>query len=220
MPVSPQSYDLITVAELIEYANLQQATLTVEDIGQECISGFSMAFYRYAGRTPGLYTAIQTLDEFYDGNGGAILWPDNAPVNTVTGLFVNGEAIPQSTSVDVPGWFIDRDQHSIKMRSAPWAASAATFSNTDWGVWAGVCPYRFSHGLGNVEVQYTAGYDACPPDLLLAALKQCTIYLNRRLREDERSHGIPGTGTTSYASWSWSPDVLQLAGGLKRVAAY
>lgn len=217
---TPQSYDLTDVATLIEYANLLNATSEVQDIAQECISGFSRSFYRYAGRTPGIYSAIASLDEFYDGNNADILYTINDPIVSVTTVAVNGVAVPQSTGVSTPGWFIDQSQKAIVMRWNSGGYGTATFANTDWAVFTGLQPYLFLRGRGNVEVVYTAGTAAVPDDLLLAALKQSTIYLNQRLREDERSRSVPSAGTINYASWAWSPNVMQICAGFKRQAAY
>jgi len=217
---TPQPYDLTDVATLIEYANLLSPTTEIGDIGQECISGFSNSFYRYAGRTAGIFSSVMSFDEFYDGSGSDLLYLDNSPIVSVTSLSVNGGAVPQSTGANTPGWFIDRNKGSIKMRSNSGAQGAATFANTDWATFTGLPPYRFIRGRGNIEVSYTAGYSSVPPDLLVAALKQCTVWLNRRLREDEKSRNMPNVGTTSYAPWAWSPDVMQIAAQYKRVAAY
>ncbi|HKT10642.1 MAG TPA: hypothetical protein VJW77_02330 [Terriglobia bacterium] len=216
----PQSYDLTDVATLIEYANLLSPNQQVQDIAQEVISGFSRSFYRYAGRTAGIYSAVTNLTEWYDGNNADILYTINDPIVSVSSVAVNGTAVPQSTGVTAPGWFIDQSQKAIVMRWNSGGYGQATFANTDWAVFSGLQPYLFLRGRGNVEIVYSAGTAAVPDDLLLAALKQCTVFLNRRLREDERSKTIPSAGTTSYASWAWSPDVLQICAGFKRQAAY
>ncbi len=217
---SAQPYDLTDVATLIEYANLLSASTEVQDIAQECISGFSNSVYRYAGRAAGIFSSVMTFDEFYDGNDSDLLYLDNSPIVSITSVQVNGATVPQSTGVNTPGWFIDRQKASIKMRSNSGAQGVATFANTDWATFTGLPPYRFLRGRGNIEVSYTAGYTAVPPDLLMAALKQCTVWLNRRLREDERSRNMPNVGTTSYAPWAWSPDVLLIVAQYKRIAAY
>ncbi len=216
----PQPFDLTDVATLIEYANLLQPSAEIQDIAQEAISGFSAAVYRYTGRTTPMFSAVTSFDEVYDGNDGDILYTINSPLVTVTSVQVNGATVPQSTGVFNPGWFIDQAKGSIKMRSNSGAQGVATFANTDWATFTGLPPYRFLRGRGNIEIVYTAGYAVVPDDLILAALKQCTVYLNRRLREDEQSRMIPNAGSTTYGRWSWSPDVFQLVNQFKRIAAY
>jgi len=216
MAPAPQPYDLIDVATLAQYANLPNLTTDMEDVAQSLISGFSMEVCNYAGRAPGSFNGVAAFAETYDGNGNDELFVANAPIVTIASLDINGILIPQSVSVSTPGWYIPRQAKSVVMRTASTVVS--TFSSTDWAAFTGLPVWKFWRGRGNVQISYTAGYSTPPTPLVVAALKQCTIWLNRRMREDEKSRNMPQSGTTSYAAWNWSPDVYMAVSQYRRMA--
>ena len=195
--------DLITVADLLQYANVLAPSAAVQAIAQQIVTGWSDAVYWITGRTPPMLTAPTNFTETYNGSGSDVLYVINAPILSVASLQVNGVAIPASTAFGSRGYFIQQDGKSIALRSSPGNAYLAP-------VWGRNSSLKFARGRGNVAISYQAGYAACPPDLYLLSLKQCTILLNKRLREDEASHMIPQSGQTNYRQWAYQPEVLAM----------
>ena len=202
MPANPN--DLITVADLLQYANVLSSPPAVQAIAQQIVTGWSDAVYWITGRTPPMLTTPTNFTETYNGSGSDVQYLINAPILSVASLQVNGIAIPASAAYGQAGYFIQQDGKSIALRSNPISGYPFPF-----GV-GRRCGYKFERGRGNVAITYQAGYSGCPPDLYLLSLKQCDIFLNKRLREDEQSHMIPQSGQTSYHKWVYQPEVLAM----------
>ena len=201
------SIDLLRVSDLLGYSNTGQQTNVppnVQAAAQEIITGWSEAVYWITGRTSPMLAAATAFTENYNGSGRDVLYLINAPILSVVSLTINGINIPVSAAYGQAGYFIQQDQKSIALRSNP------TFGYPFLAQFGRDCGYRFSRGRGNVQVSYTAGYNGVPADLFLLSLKQCTILLNKRLREDEASHMIPQSGQTNYAKWVYQPEVLAM----------
>lgn len=151
--------------------------------------------------------------ETYSGTGSESMYVRNAPILSVTSLVVNGVTIPASLAYGQAGFFVQDDGKSIAMRSG---GTVGYLPNFFWG-WGGN-QYKFLRGRGNVVLTYTAGYAETPPDLYLLCLKQGAVFLQKRLREDEASHGIPSTGQTAYRAWAMQPEVRAMLQPYTRTA--
>ena len=176
---------------------------SIATIAQEIIDGWTEAVYWITGRTSPMLTEPTEFTETYNGSGSDVLYLKNVPILSVASLGVSGVGFSVSAAFGQAGFFVQQDGKSIALRSGggsgyPFPAGAGRCMN-----------YKFARGRGNVQITYTAGYDGCPADLYLLSLKQCSVFLQKRLREDEASHMIPQSGQTNYRAWATQPEVLQ-----------
>jgi hypothetical protein len=66
----------------------------------------------------------------------------------------------------------------------------------------------FPLGVGNIEVQYTAGYDGVPEDLEIACSQAVALNYKRKATQDLKSKSTGGSGvsgTTAYRDWKLTP---------------
>lgn len=121
----------------------------------------------------------------FDGYGGETLALPQYPVQSLTGLSLNGLALAPASGVS-PGWVLNRRSGMVSLVG---------------GV--------FTPGLGNVAVAYRAGYETAPADLAQAAVewaaaKVLDSHLAGNLggkRLGLRSEALPdGLGTRSFES--------------------
>jgi len=84
-----------------------------------------------------------------DGNDRDVLILPQRPVNSLTTLRVNEQAIDESTGVYVCGWMIDKARGMVRLRC-----------------------YLFTKGMDNIELAYNAGYSTVPDDLEQACIEQ------------------------------------------------
>ena len=107
----------------------------------------------------------------------------NWPITSVSSVTVNGQAMPQSTSIQVWGWVVDGDGKFISLRGG-YAPGVATFQNYQYqggryGYGAGVQGPGFCAGIQNVEIIYTAGFASVPFDLEMMARKVVSLNYKR-----------------------------------------
>ena len=196
-------YALLTLDDLYQWANTgQNNPAAVAAFATEIINGLTQAVYWATGRTAPMLSEPTDFEEVYNGSGSAVLYLINVPILSVASVTVNGVSFPASIAYGQAGFFVQQDAKSIALRSG--ATSGYPFNLSLGGSRQGYC---FSKGRGNVAVSYQAGYDGCPPDLYLALLKQATIFLNKRGREDLATSMIPQTGQNNYRAWATQPEV-------------
>ena len=120
----------------------------------------------------------QVVTEYRDGNAAKAMQLANYPVTTFTSLFIDGVQIPASVA-GMPGYFVPLGGRRIVLNG-----------------------YRFTAGMRNVVMTFTAGFgdDAgiapWPADLKLAFI----MFLETRRKERERL----GVGSQSLAGQSVS----------------
>jgi len=139
-----------------------------EPVVEELIAGGILAMGNYCNRD---FRSAQRT-EYRDGNGAARMLAVHYPITAFSSLTIDGQSVPASVN-DGPGYFYSG--RAIVLRGG----------------------YRFSPGLRNVVMTYTAGYgDGVPwPE----ELKMATVmYVTTRLRERERL----GVGSKSLAGES------------------
>jgi hypothetical protein len=181
---------------------------------QDCITAFSAYVLKLTGRGPmdgsmpteSPFVQPVAYDDFYDGSGTMRQQVRNWPITAVTSVTVNGIAIPQSTSVQVPGWVVDGDKKFITLRGG-YSPNVATFQNyRNQGVGLGYGP-GFAYGPQNVEIVYTAGFSGVPDDLEMAARKVVALNYVRRGWIGQRSQAMAaGGGTVTYGTWEMDAD--------------
>jgi hypothetical protein len=183
--------DFCTVAQVQAELSRDPSSTTDQAVLGQIISAVSDWIVRVTG-----HDWLETdYDELYDGKGGQVLVPKQAPLSIVSLVQVNGTTIPRSAGPLVPGWV--NDDVSIALRGA----------------------WRFARGLMNVRLVYTAGYtsDALPPLLVQAAIDLTVLTYKTRDRLDVHSKVIAGE-TVTYLQTAMPPRTKQALALLSRPA--
>ena len=159
------------------------------------------------------------FNEWYDGSGSAEQFLRHWPVQSVTLLQINSVQIPQSTGWGSLGWVVGPSQRSIVLRNGSNSASPAPGVGTYY-YWNDL---TFSKGAGgnrlNINVQYTAGYTATPPDITEACIEMVAVNYRRRDWIDQASQAMAqGAGTVRYRDWELPPRVLKCMRRYARLA--
>lgn len=110
--------------------------------------------------------------DHFDGVGGQALMLPNEPVTSVAYVKVDGVSIPVATTPVALGYRLHGRRLTIN-------------------------GYRFTSGLGNVEVSYQAGYTVVPSDIVLASLELAVQIYRDRERIGLTAKAINGE-TTSF----------------------
>lgn len=214
MPPATNAIDLTTLAAVKAWINL---TGTGDDqVIQDAITAFSSYVLHLTGRGPAdgsiptasPFTSVVNYDEFYDGSGTMRQPIRNWPIASVSAVNVNGQALPQSTSINTWGWVVDQDKKFISIRGG-YSPTVATFQNYRYqtGRGFGAQGPGFSPGVQNVEVVYSAGFAAVPFDLEMAARKTVGLNYKRRSWIGQKSQAMAsGAGTVSYGTWEMDID--------------
>jgi hypothetical protein len=221
-------YDLCTLSQVKSWlsANGTPSNQTTDDINIQIV--ISAAGTEWLWRT-GRSNADQSLpptsplveptsfNEWYDGNGANRMFLRQTPIQTVSLLSINGQAIPQSSVFGAPGWVIHQDRKSLVIRSGG-GASSGTYTTAGW--WG--TPWYFIQNRAapqNINVQYTAGFAAEPVDIELACIQMVAIGIKRRAWIDQQSQTMAqGAGTIRFRDWEFPPEVLRVMKAYTRTA--
>jgi hypothetical protein len=163
------SNDLTTLSRVKTYGNV---TISTDDpLLQNLITAVSVAVIRYLGRNilSAQYTAVM------DGNGAALLPLPQYPITAVSSLKINNVA--KSALVDYgDGGFIFRGRE-------------VGFQNAS---------DKFTLGIANVAISYTAGYatDAVPSDLEQAVVEMVVVNYQNKDKLGWVSKSLAGESVT------------------------
>lgn len=130
---------------------------------QQLVTGASAFIQTECSRT----FRSMSYEDVCDGRGRDKQTLRNYPVTAVSSVTVDGISIPAATSVVAPGFLFHN--RTLMLRH-----------------------YRFSRGLQNVVVNYTAGFDSTPNDLDLATCELVALKYNERKRQGVTSQTIAG----------------------------
>lgn len=133
-----------------------------------------------------------TYTETRNGNGRNFLVLNNRPVTAITALSIDGKAIAQSTGIHVAGWVL----------SEPWKVALRNL--------------EFTAGIANVEITYTAGYDAIPNDINQACCLVASLAYKERDRMGIDSKSVGGE-TITFTNDEPPPSVRQLIENYRNV---
>jgi hypothetical protein len=201
--ITPQNVnDLVQLDDVKNWLGINLNNTDNDGIIQLLISGFT----KYVSNRTGIasFTQVNTYNEVYNGNGANRIFLKNYPIQSVISIQVGAYAVPQSTGLLYPGWFIEQDQKSIAIRYA-----GDGFYMTPYSIF----PQNFMRGTGNVQVNYTAGYTSVPYDLYEAAMKIIAINYSRKDWKDlaTKSLSVSGSsGHTSFRAWARPPEVEEV----------
>lgn len=127
-----------------------------------------------------------------DGNGGRSMMLAQYPVTAVSAVTVNGQPIPQSAGFGESGWRLAN--RSLVLEG-----------------------YSFAKGLGNVQIDYTAGYSTVPADIEQACIETILLALERRSHIDVSSKSLAGE-TVSFITADLPPSARKALDPHRRVA--
>lgn len=171
---------LATLAQVKEYIG-NSADNSDDALLTRLIGACSGIIERTCNRTFGTATYTDT----HNGNGGQFMVFENRPITAVASVTVDDVAIPQSTSATMAGWVL----------SEVWKLSLRGH-------------YRFTQGVQNVTVTYTAGYTTIPEDLV----QSCCLLVGLAYKERDRmgldSKSINGE-SISFTNDDFPPSVKQ-----------
>jgi hypothetical protein len=206
------SIDLTTVDAVKAYiGNLDSPKY--DDLIQKLITAFSRDLTNWSGQKA--FGSVLSFTEIYDGNGSFRMYVKNTPIVAIASIQVNGSTLQPSSGYNSSGYFIEQDQKSIAIRQG---ATGTGFVTTYPGFGF---PYYFAKGIGNIQIQYSAGYNAVPEDLEQAVCQAISIHFMRKNYRDQSSKSFStgqGTGTTSYRDWKVPPEVQQIFNRYRRNA--
>lgn len=159
-----------------------------------------------------------TFSETYDGSGSAQQFLRHWPIVSVESLYINGVQIPQSTAWGVLGWYIDSGMRSLVLRNGTNTSSPVLALSINY-YWDAIFDKGTGINRGNVQVNYTAGYSATPPDITEAAIEMVAVNYRRRDWIDQAEQSMAqGAGTVRYRDWELPPRVLRCMKRYMRLA--
>lgn len=203
--------DLVTLGEVKAWLKIKDEHNTDDGVLQFLITAFSdYALWRCGVDS---FNSVNQYVEVYDGNGSVRMFLRNTPIVTINSVIAGGNTIPLSTGLTTPGYFIERSRKSIAFRSSG-SRNPASYGR--------IFHYVFPEGIGNIQVDYTAGYEVVPPSLVEATMKAVAINYKRGEWIDLASKSLStpqgGTGTTRYRDWSLPPEVRDVLSYYSRQA--
>ena len=89
-------------------------------------------------------------------------------------LTIEGQAIPPAASTRASGYVFSQTQLFVR-------------------------GFRFSRGIQNVTISYSAGYTTIPPDIAQACIELVALRYRERTRIGEVSKSLGGAETVTYA---------------------
>lgn len=220
VPVSP--IDLTTLGMVKSYLNVCDAgsdsvissTITAASVYWLWATGQGNA----DGSVPSVSPYVQPVpySEYYDGNGNDRLFLRHSPIVSVQALYVNGTLIQQAAGFGTSGFSIDQNGKCLVYRSGSGGGRRATAMYL-YGAIGGGC---FPNGTQNINVQYTAGFQATPPDIVEAVTEMVGLTIKRRGWIDQKQNAQPDTlGTVTYRDWEFTPSILSVMKNYARRAA-
>jgi hypothetical protein len=228
MPPTANAIDLTTYSAVKAWVTIPPGTTTDDQIIQDIVTGFSAYVLRLTGRgaMDGSIPAASPLvapvayAETYDGSGTNRQPIRNWPITAVSSLTIDGQTIPQSSSINVFGWVIDGDGRFVSLRGG-YSANVATFQNYRFqGQRGSGVSFGFSAGTQNVQISYTAGFSGVPFDLEMTARKVCALNYKRRSWIGQKMQQLSaGAGMVQYNDFEMEPqDVRTIMYYQRRVA--
>ncbi|MEN6630534.1 MAG: head-tail connector protein [Sulfuricella sp.] len=115
--------------------------------------------------------ASREYSETRDGAGGAKLPFTNYPVTAVASVTIDGQSIPLASGSQAPGYMF---------------SATMLYLNG----------YSFARGRQNVNIAYTAGFAATPPEIEQACLELMAVRYKERDRIGQVSKSIGGETIT------------------------
>ena len=191
--------DLTTLSDVKAWLGIPTVNTDNDEVIQALITGFSQYVINRTGVAS--FNSINQYIEIYDGNGSQRLFLRNYPITAIISVLIGSYSVPLSSAVNAPGIFIEQLKRSIAFRAG----------SVGWFPSAGLFPYTFAPGIGNIQVTYTAGFAQVPYDLQEACFKAVAINYTRKSTIDQGSKTLSasggGTGTVAFRAWALPPEI-------------
>ncbi len=181
--------DLTTLANVKGWLSPPLTAAGDDALLTRLITAASQFIQTWLGRT----IALQAYSESRDGDGTRKLALANTPVTAVSALTVDGIAIPPAPDALTPGF---------------------VFSPTLLYLQA----FRFTRGVQNVAIAYSAGFAATPPELEQACIELVVLRYKERDRIGHVSKSIAGE-TVTFTQKDFPADVLTILNNYRRTFA-
>lgn len=158
--------DLTTLANVKGWLGITDTNTARDALLTRLITAASQFIETWLNRT--VSGGVLTYNAVRDGGGGVTFVPANTPLVSITSLRIDGETIPASTGVNVPGYVFNT--HKVSLRGG----------------------YKFTRGVANVELDYTAGYTAVPGEVEQVCIEVVGARFKARDRIGISSKGLAG----------------------------
>ncbi len=168
--------DLTTLSNVKDY--MQITDTSSDTVLTRLISAFSQWFLSKVNRGSLLQTSYT---EQRNGQGGDSITTIYWPIQSITSVTVDGNAIPASDGI-IPGYV-----------------------NDSFTIW--LKGYRFCRGRGNVQIVYSAGYPTVPLDIEQAVIDQVAFTLRRQPNLGSTSQSMNGITTVAFSQAELAPGV-------------
>ena len=134
--------------------------------------------------------ASQAYAETRDGDGGQKLAFGNVPVTAVSSVTIDGDAVPAAPDSASLGYVFSPTMLYLQGR-------------------------HFTPGFQNIELTYTAGYAATPPELAQACIELVCLRYKERDRIGQVSKNLAGE-IVAFSQKDMPPDVQTLLNQYRR----
>lgn len=122
-----------------------------------------------------------TYTETRNGRDTATLYLRQQPIVSVQSLTIEGVTVQPSPNTQTYGYVFDEAQIYIRHARGPFGQ-----------------PDRFVRGVQNIVVQYTAGFEAIPDDIVQACVELVMWKRAKRNRIDKSSETLGSQQTQAY----------------------
>jgi hypothetical protein len=175
--------DLTTLADVKAWLKTGQSAFPITD--DALLTRLVTAASQYIQSWLNRPIASADYLEVRDGTGGETLQFACFPVTEVTAVTIDGQTVPRATSTGAVGYAFSPTQLSVR-------------------------GYRFSRGLQNIAVSYTAGYATVPPDIAQACIELVSLRYRERSRIGELSRSLGGAETVAFSQKDLSDAIRTL----------
>lgn len=193
---------------------------------QSAITAFSNYFLQVTGQSNGAtsthspFAEVVAYNEWYNGNGNDQMFLKHYPIVSVTSVTAYGAVIQESGSATTPGWVIDQDQKSLVLRGSSGIGLRIPVGVGPYAAYGYSACHGFPRGKMNINVIYTAGYAATPPDIAqCAAIVVAQNYKRFSQQLDKASQTIGAVGgTIKFRDWEMPPDCMRIVRSYTRTS--
>ena len=175
--------DLTTLADVKAWLKTGQSAFPITD--DALLTRLVTAASQYIQSWLSRPIASAEYLEVRDGTGSQTLQFACFPVTEVAAVAIDGQVVPRATSAGRAGYAFSPTQLSVR-------------------------GYRFSRGLQNIAISYTAGYATVPPDIAQACIELVCLRYRERSRIGELSRSLGGAETVAFSQKDLSEAIRTL----------
>ena len=164
--------DLTTLADVKAWLKTGQSDFPITDdaLLTRLVSAASQYIQSWLNRS----IVSADYSEVRDGTGGETLQFACFPVTDVATVTIDDHVVPHAPSTVAAGYAFSSTQLSVR-------------------------GYRFTRGVQNIAISYTAGYAIVPPDIAQACVELVSLRYRERGRIGELSRSVGGAETVAFS---------------------